>query len=46
MDYYVIGGDRMADSFTHKWIPRVDQQEKNLFIEEYYSSTDTQIKNG
>ena len=34
----------MADSFTHKWIPRVDQQEKNLFIEEYYSSTDTQIK--
>ena len=33
----------MADSFTHKWIPRVDQQEKNLFIEEYYSSTDTQI---
>ena len=34
----------MADSFTHKWIPRVDQQEKNLFIEEYYSSTDVQIK--
>lgn len=33
----------MASSFTHKWIPRVDQQEKNLFIEEYYSSTDTQI---
>lgn len=32
------------NSFTHKWIPRVDQQEKNLFVEEYYSSTDTQIK--
>ena len=44
MDYYVIGGDRMADSFTHKWIPRVDQQEKKLSIEEYYSSTATQIK--
>lgn len=34
----------METSFTHKWIPRVDQQEKNLFVEEYYSSTDTQIK--
>ena len=34
----------MAASLTHKWIPRIDQQEKNLFVEEYYSSTDTQIK--
>ena len=34
----------MSASFTHKWIPRVDQKEKNLFVEEYYSSTDTQIK--
>ena len=33
----------MDNSFTHKWIPRIDQQEKNLFVEEYYSSTDTQI---
>ena len=34
----------MGASFTHKWIPRIEQQEKNLFVEEYYSSTDTQIK--
>lgn len=31
-------------SFTHKWIPRIEQREKNLFVEEYYSSTDVQIK--
>lgn len=35
----------MADpSFTHKWIPRIEQRERNLFVEEYYSSTDVQIK--
>lgn len=31
-------------SFTHKWIPRIEPREKNLFVEEYYSSTDVQIK--
>lgn len=30
-------------SFTHKWIPRIEPREKNLFVEEYYSSTDTKI---
>lgn len=31
-------------SITHKYIPRVKfQRENNLFIEEYYSSTDTHI---
>lgn len=30
-------------SFTHKWIPRIEPREKNLFVEEYYSSTDVQI---
>ena len=37
----------MADktpSITHKYIPRVEnQRENNLFLEEYYSSTDTHI---
>lgn len=28
---------------THRYIPRIDQRQKNLFKEEYYSSTDTQI---
>ena len=28
---------------THKYIPRIEQTEENLFIEEYYSSTDTKI---
>lgn len=33
----------MAESFTHKYIPRIEQRENNLFVEEYYSSTDTKI---
>lgn len=33
----------MADSMTHKYIPRIEQRQENLFIEEYYSSTDTKI---
>ena len=33
----------MATSLTHRYIPRIEQTEKNLFIEEYYSSTDTKI---
>ena len=33
----------MATSMTHRYIPRVEQKEENLFIEEYYSSTDTKI---
>lgn len=34
----------MADTpFTHKYIPRITQREENLFVEEYYSSTDTKI---
>lgn len=33
----------MSESFTHKYIPRISQREQNLFVEEYYSSTDTQI---
>ena len=33
----------MADSMTHKYIPRIEQKQENLFIEEYYSSTDTKI---
>lgn len=33
----------MATSLTHKYIPRIEQTEENLFIEEYYSSTDTKI---
>lgn len=28
---------------THKYIPRVQQREENLFIEEYYSGTDTKV---
>ena len=28
---------------THKYIPRVEQRQNNLFLEEYYSSTDTKI---
>lgn len=30
-------------SLTHKYIPRIQQTEENLFVEEYYSSTDTKI---
>lgn len=33
----------MATSLTHKYIPRIEQRQENLFIEEYYSSTDTKI---
>ena len=33
----------MATSLTHKYIPRTKQVEENLFIEEYYSNTDTKI---
>ena len=34
----------MADTpFTHKYIPRIEQRENNLFVEEYYSSTDVKI---
>lgn len=33
----------MAFSMTHKYIPRIEQREENLFMEEYYSSTDTKI---
>lgn len=28
---------------THKYIPRIEQRQNNLFVEEYYSSTDTKI---
>lgn len=28
---------------THFYIPRIEQRENNLFMEEYYSSTDTKI---
>lgn len=28
---------------THFYIPRIEQRESNLFMEEYYSSTDTKI---
>ena len=34
---------RTKTSLTHKYTPRLDQYENNLFMEEYYSSTDTQI---
>lgn len=30
-------------SLIHKYIPRTDQREENLFLEEYYSGTDTKI---
>ena len=33
----------MATALTHKYIPRIAQIEENLFIEEYYSSTDVKI---
>ena len=33
----------MSTSMTHKYIPRIDQRENNLFVEEYYSSADTKI---
>lgn len=33
----------MATPMTHRYIPRIEQTEENLFIEEYYSSTDTKI---
>lgn len=28
---------------THKYIPRIQQREENLFVEEYYSGTDTKV---
>ena len=28
---------------THKYIPRISQREENLFLEEYYSGTDTKV---
>ena len=30
-------------SMTHKYIPRIQQREENLFLEEYYSGTDTKV---
>lgn len=30
-------------SMTHKYIPRIPQREENLFLEEYYSGTDTKV---
>lgn len=33
----------MATSLTHKYIPRIEHTEENLFMEEYYSSTDVKI---
>lgn len=30
-------------AMTHKYIPRIPQREENLFIEEYYSGTDTKV---
>lgn len=30
-------------SMTHKYIPRIPQREENLFLEEYYSGTDSKI---
>ena len=28
---------------THKYIPRISEREENLFLEEYYSGTDTKV---
>lgn len=33
----------MPNSLTHVYYPRIEQTEPNLFVEEYYSSTDTKI---
>ena len=33
----------MATSLTHTYIPRIQQTEENLFIEEYYCNADTKI---
>ena len=33
----------MAMDLTHKYIPRIEQREENLFTEEYYSSSDVKI---
>lgn len=33
----------MATELTHKYFPRIAPREENLFIEEYYCSTDTKI---
>ena len=33
----------MPQSLTHKYFPRMEQREPNLFVEEYYSSTDIRI---
>ena len=30
-------------SMTHKYIPRIQRREENLFLEEYYSGTDTKV---
>lgn len=35
--------DSFNGTYTNKWIPRVEQKNKNVFVEEYYSSTDTEI---
>lgn len=33
----------MATALTHKYYPRIAPREENLFLEEYYCSTDTKI---
>lgn len=33
----------MPNSLTHVYYPRIEQTEPNLFVEEYYSGTDTKI---
>lgn len=33
----------MATSLTNRYTPRIEQIQENLFMEEYYSSTDTKI---
>lgn len=33
----------MATALTHKYYPRIAPREENLFVEEYYCSTDTKI---
>ena len=30
-------------SMTHKYIPRIQQREENLFLEEYYSGSDKKV---
>lgn len=33
----------MASALTHRYIPRTEYKQENLFMEEYYCSTDTKI---